>query len=193
MDKALFTTEELLKDNSIINENVSMVKLRPTIIMCQEMHIQPILGSTLYQSIASEIVNNSLTAENEYLLVNYVQSALHYWIMAESPMILAFRFVNKNIERGSDSNNSMASPEEIQRQIDYWRNKAMWYSERITKYLLANSTDYPDYISPSPDIDTILPTFKNYGGGLVLSRRGRCKCAGKDRWLGNIDRNCGCI
>ena len=41
--KALFITEKQLKDASLINENVSMFKLRPTVIMCQEMHIQPII------------------------------------------------------------------------------------------------------------------------------------------------------
>ena len=111
--KALFITEKQLKDASLINENVSMFKLRPTVIMCQEMHIQPIIGSDLYKELQTQIIGNSLSPENETLLADYIQPCLQMWVMMEAPMALGFQFRNKNVERGTDTNSREASIQEL--------------------------------------------------------------------------------
>jgi hypothetical protein len=189
--KALFITEKQLKDASLINENVSMVKLRPTVIMCQEMHIQPIIGSDLYKELQTQIIGNSLTPENEDLLSDYIQPCLQMYVQMEFPMAFGFQLRNKNVERGSDQNSSMASVSELQRLIDYYRGKAEWYAERTTRFILANITDYPAYQSPSGQIDTILPNARNYTAGLVLNNRGCCGDYAK-RYQANYNRDCDC-
>jgi hypothetical protein len=167
MDKALFITETDLKNGTFINENVSMVKLRPLVMMCQEMQIQPIIGSDLYNEIDQQIIDGNLSNENQTLLFEYIQPALKMWVMAESPMILSFRYVNKNVERGQSENNTMASMSELQKQMDYFKNKAQWYSERLTRYIIANVSDYPLY-NANNSIDDIIPSRENYNTGLVL-------------------------
>ena len=143
--KALFITEKQLKDASLINENVSMVKLRPTVIMCQEMHIQPIIGSDLYKELQTQIIGNTLTQENEDLLSDYIQPCLQMWVQMEFPMAFGFQLRNKNVERGTYQNSTQASVGELQRLIDYYKGKAEWYAERITRFILANLNDYPAY------------------------------------------------
>lgn len=187
--KALFITEKQLKDASLINENVSMIKLRPTVIMCQEMHIQPIIGSDLYKELQTQIIGNSLTQENETLLADYIQPCLQMWVMMEAPMILGYQFRNKNVERGTDVNSSQASIQELQRLMDNYRNKAEWYSERITRFLLANTTDYPLFSSPTSNIDTIIPTRRNYTSGMVLGRNGCCGSF-EEKYQANYNRTC---
>lgn len=187
--KALFITEKQLKDASLINENVSMIKLRPTVIMCQEMHIQPIIGSDLYKELQTQIIGNSLSPENETLLADYIQPCLQMWVMMEAPMALGFQFRNKNVERGTDTNSREASIGELQRLMDNYRNKAEWYSERVTRFLLANTTDYPLFNSPSSNIDTIIPTRRNYTGGMVLDRR-TCCGSFEEKYQANYNRTC---
>lgn len=187
--KALFITEKQLKDASLINENVSMIKLRPTVIMCQEMHIQPIIGSDLYKELQTQIIGDSLTPENETLLADYIQPCLQMWVMMEAPMILGYQFRNKNVERGTDVNSSQASIQELQRLMDNYRNKAEWYSERITRFLLANTTDYPLFSSPTSNIDTIIPTRRNYTSGMVLGRNGCCGSF-EEKYQANYNRTC---
>jgi hypothetical protein len=187
--KALFITEKQLKDASLINENVSMFKLRPTVIMCQEMHIQPIIGSDLYKELQTQIIGNSLTQENETLLADYIQPCLQMWVMMEAPMALGFQFRNKNVERGTDQNSTQASVQELQRLMDNYRNKAEWYSERVTRFLLANTTDYPLFSSPTSNIDTIIPTRRNYTSGMVLTRPGCCGSF-EEKYQANYNRTC---
>jgi hypothetical protein len=189
--KALFITEKQLKDASLINENVSMVKLRPTLIMCQEMHIQPILGSDLYKEIANQIIADDLTQENEDLLIDYIQPCLQMFVQMEFPMAFGFQLRNKNVERGTDQNSTQASMSELQRLIDYYKSKAEWYAERITRYILTNITDFPAYQSPSGQIDTILPNRRNYTAGLVLNNYGCCGDYAS-RYQANFNRDCDC-
>lgn len=187
--KALFITEKQLKDASVINENVSMFKLRPTIIMCQEMHIQPIVGSDIYKELQTQIIGNDLSPENETLLSDYIQPCLQMWIMMELPLVLGFQFRNKNIERGTDTNSTQSSVQELQKLMDNYRNKAEWYSERITRFLLANDGDYPLYSNPTSEIDTILPTRRNYTSGMVLDRSGCCGSF-SEKYQANYNRTC---
>lgn len=191
-NKALFITEKALKDASLINENVSMVKLRPTIIMCQEMHIQPIIGSQLYKAIVQEIINDNLSSANQTLLTDYLQPCLQMWVMMESPMILGYQFRNKNIERGTDQNSQQASVSELQKLMDYYRNKAEWYSERTTRYILANLSDFPDYASIAGRVDTIYPNKRNYTAGLVIDKGGCCGSYAQ-RYQGRYNRDCDCF
>lgn len=189
--KALFITEKQLKDASLINENVSMVKLRPTVIMCQEMHIQPIIGSDLYKELQTQIIANTLTQENEDLLSDYIQPCLQMWVQMEFPMAFGFQLRNKNVERGTDQNSTQASVGELQRLIDYYKGKAEWYAERITRFILANLDDYPAYQTPTSDIDTIYPNRRNYTSGLVLDNNRCCGDYAK-RYQANYNRDCDC-
>lgn len=189
--KALFITEKQLKDASLINENVSMVKLRPMVIMCQEMHIQPIIGSDLYKELQTQIIGNTLTQENEDLLSDYIQPCLQMWVQMEFPMAFGFQLRNKNVERGTDQNSTQASVGELQRLIDYYKGKAEWYAERITRFILANLNDYPAYQTPTSDIDTIYPNRRNYTSGLVLDNNRCCGDYAK-RYQANYNRDCDC-
>jgi hypothetical protein len=189
--KALFITEKQLKDASLINENVSMVKLRPTVIMCQEMHIQPIIGSDLYKELQTQIIGNTLTQENEDLLSDYIQPCLQMFVQMEFPMAFGFQLRNKNVERGTDQNSTQASVGELQRLIDYYRSKSEWYAERITRFILANLTDYPAYQTPTAFIDTIYPNRRNYTSGLVLNNNRCCGDYAK-RYQADFNRDCDC-
>ena len=53
MSKALFISENTLIENSVITENVSYTQIRPTLVKVQEMHIQPAVGSALYDELVT--------------------------------------------------------------------------------------------------------------------------------------------
>lgn len=169
--KALFISEAVLIDNSIINENISYTQIRPTIIKAQEMYIQPITGSDLYKDLASKIIAGTITGNNQILLEDYIQPALIQWILVELPYVLAFKYMNKNMVRRSSTESSSMNMEEMRMAMDKLKNDAEWYSERVTKYLQENENLFPLFMNPSSKIDTIIPTGTNYQTGMVLQRR----------------------
>lgn len=170
--KALFISESVLMDNSILNENINYTQLRPTIVKCQEMHIQPILGSDLYNDLAAKIVAGTIAGNNQILVEDKIQPALIQWILVEMPSVLAFKYHNKNMFRRSSTESSQMNMEELKYLMDKMKNDAEWYSERITKYLQQNQSLFPLYLNTSGKIDTIIPVGTNYKTGMALSQRG---------------------
>ena len=73
MSIALFVSEQYLLENSVINENVAYTQIRPTLVKVQDMHIQPALGSALYQQVQGQVVSGSVSALNTTLLEDYMQ------------------------------------------------------------------------------------------------------------------------
>jgi hypothetical protein len=167
--KPLFISEQTLIANSVINENVSYTQIRPTLVKVQEMRIQPIVGSDLYNQISAQVIAGTLSPLNVTLLEDYLQPAMIQWVQFELPMVLAFKYMNKNMARRTSEESSAMSMTEIQRLMDKARNDAEWYSERITKYLDENRASYPLFDNPSEKIDTIKPNKGNYTTGMVLS------------------------
>jgi len=171
--KALFISEQVLIDNSIINENVSYTQIRPTIIKCQEMYIQPVLGSDLYNDLVARRIAGTITGNNLILMEDKIQPALIQWIQAELPSVLAFKYMNKNMFRRNSGESTPLTLNEIQALTDKMKNDAEWYCERITKYLQENQALFPLYQNPSGKIDTIIPAGTNYNTGMALGRRTR--------------------
>jgi len=173
MSKALFISENTLIENSVISENVSYTQLRPTIIKVQEMHIQPTVGSPLYNQLVTQVVAGSLSANNTTLMQTYIQPAIIQWMYFELPMVLAFKFMNKGMDRRNSTESTSMGDSELTRLMNKSKDDAQWYTERITRYLQENHTSFPLFDNPTVAIDTIYPANSAYQTGMVLGRRGR--------------------
>ena len=186
----IFISEQALKDNSIINENVDMKVLLPTIKLAQEKFMLPILGTGLYNEIKTQVSAATVSVLNKTLLDDYIQPALIWWIMAEAPMPLTYKFMNKSVATRSSENASAASLNDLLKLEERFKDNAEWYSQRITNYLLENSTSYPLYLSPGNGIDTIVPKRTMYSTGMYLGSTINKNLPFSDRFQGNIDSNC---
>jgi hypothetical protein len=165
-------SESRLKELSIINGNVDSKLIGPMIIEVQEMHILPILGTALYREIGSQVP--TLTALNKTLVDDYVIPCMIKYIQQEACIDLNFKLTNANV---SQKNTDESTPVDIATSFklsDRFKNKAEWYAERLTLYLIANQSDYPLYTQPGTSIDTIHPRRDNYTCGMVLDSY--CSC-----------------
>ena len=171
MANVLFISESFVKDNTLLHENIDFKFLRPVIILCQDIHLQPKLGSTLYDQLKTQIIGGSLTAANTTLLNDYIQPMLLYWVQAEAPSAISYKFLNKGLMQQSSENSSAASLDEINFISQKYKDKAEWYTERLVAYLLENDSDYPAYQNPDDGLDVIQPETRVYTSGMYLGRR----------------------
>jgi len=167
-----------------------MKLLLPTIKLAQEKYVLPILGTALYNELKTQITNATLTVLNETLLDDYIQPCLIWWIMAESPMPLTYKFMNKSVATRSSENANAASLNDLLKLEERFKDNAQWYSQRVANYLLENSTQYPLYLNPGNGIDTIVPKKSVYSTGMFLGNTKSKNLPFKDRFQGNIDSNC---
>ena len=173
MANVLFISESFVKDNTLLHENIDFKFIRPVIILCQDIHLQPKLGTTLYNELKPQIIGNSLTSLNTTLLNDYIQPMLLYWVQAEAPSAIRYKFLNKGLMQQGSENSQTASLDEINFISQKYKDKAEWYTERLVSYLLEYSTDYPAYTNPDDGLDVIQPDTRTYTTGMYLGRMPR--------------------
>ena len=139
---ALFVSEQFIKDTTVIDENVDMKLIRDTIELCQEKYVLPLVGTGIYNQIQSQITSSTVSADNVTLLDTYIQKALKYWVLYEGVDVFTFKFQNKSIVKKNSENSSPIDLEDIRRIMEKWRTNAEMYSQRVTDFLIANSTSY---------------------------------------------------
>lgn len=164
----LFISETTLKDRSLLQDNVDPKLIRPTIKQCQDMYIEPILGTGLYRELQDQIEDATLTALNIKLLDFYITDCLSWYVASEMVMSLGFKLTNKNVLRKSSENSNEASLSELFDLMNYYKNKAEWYAQRISDYLCENIVDYPLYNNPGSGVDIIQPNSSSYSTGMYL-------------------------
>lgn len=173
MAYTLLIGETYLKDSSYIDENVDVKLIRNSILESQELRILPILGTGLYNELMTQYTPpTTVTALNQTLVNTYIKPALKYWVLLDSALILTFKVMNKSVVKRTAENTETIQSSDLDMLMDHFRIRAEVYSEKLTKYLLANSTSYPLYTNPGNSIDTEYPKRNNYTQGLYLGGTG---------------------
>ena len=78
MTDVFIISEENLRQFTDINNNVDSKLLKNAVREAQDIEIQRLLGTKLYNAILAKIQTNTLTGDYEYLVLQWVQNALLY-------------------------------------------------------------------------------------------------------------------
>lgn len=175
-----FISEESLKDTTILNENVDPKLIAPAIVEAQDIHIQTLIGSGLYDKmktlVASGGISQAANAAYKTLLDSYIQPALKYYVLAELVFPMTVKFMNKSVASRNSDNASSIPLDEVARTMEHYKTKAEWYGKRLINYLRDNVIPIPEYTSiVTPGFSTIIPKSTSYTSGMYLGD-GDCGC-----------------
>lgn len=163
----LFISEQYIKDTSYVDENVDVKLLQSNILETQDFRILHILGTNLYNSLKNT-ASASWTTDQRTLVNDYIAPALKYWVLHDGAYLFQFKIMNKGVLKRNAENAESVDINELDRLMDFFKNRAEFYSERITKFLLQNSTTYPLYLNYGGNVDSIAPKMQNYTQGINL-------------------------
>jgi hypothetical protein len=165
---AFFVSEQDVKKNTPIDENVDSKILQTAMRTAQDIYIRDIIGSGLYDKICDDI-NGAGLAGNYLTLVNkYIAPCLYHYIVTESMLPMTFKMMNKSVmTRGSDNSNPVDIDQLTRIEREY-QHKAEYYAQRLRDYLMENNTLFPLYLNPGSGIDTINPHQQDMLGGFYL-------------------------
>jgi Na+/H+ antiporter NhaB len=138
-----FISIELLKDQSVINENVDSKLLQPTLIMVQDIYLKQVVGKELYAELITQINAESVTALNTTLLTDYIQPYLINKVVSELVIDVNYKVKNKALMVGSSDNAQPLDTTGMSIIQTKYRNIAESYRVNLVDYLLDNFTDYP--------------------------------------------------
>ena len=145
-----------LKDKSIIDDNVDMKKLNPTIKNVQLLKIKPLLGTNLYDLIVSQASTATLSVNNKFLLDEHIRVIMANYIVSQSTDILKYRFMNKGVFSKSPEGAQNTDLKELQYLSDNYKNIAESYAAEMILYIQRDTSKYSAYLTNS-GIDKVKP------------------------------------
>jgi hypothetical protein len=166
-NKVLFLSVDYLRDNTVINGNVDSELLEPFILLAQNVHVEPIVGTKLYKEIITSIEGDTLAGANKTLVDDYLQPALVQWALYESLPFINYKLTNKAISTKNSDNSDAVALDELHYLRTNVRDVAEYMSERATKFIKANTDLYPLFLD-NVECDEIRPNKSNYFSGIVI-------------------------
>ena len=164
MATALFINRTDLVKNSILDGTVDTDKFIQFIKVAQQIDIQNLLGTDLYNKISADIIAGTLSGNYLTLVNTYVQPTLIWFAQMNYIPFAAYQIKNGGVFKHSSETAQNVDKNEVDYLVGKAREYANYYSTRLVDYLCFNDNLFPEYNSNSdddiyPDTDT---TFKGW-------------------------------
>ena len=166
----LFITRNDIIKNTPLQGAVDADRLLPFIRTAQEKYILNLLGTVLYNKLQDDVESQTaFTGIYQTLMEEYVKPTLIWYACVEYIPFSATQFKSEGAVKYK-SEQSEAVPKS---EIDYLGQKAQdnaeWYATRLQDYLIAYSTQIPEFLESVGNTTQIYPDQSNqYFGGINL-------------------------
>lgn len=148
MRNVLLISEDTIKTQSGLNDNIWGKSLLPAIREAQEIGLQSIIGSCLYQRLCSMVADGSIIdSENvayKNLLDEYISYYLIYRTIADLIPVIGTKLGNIGVVISNDEHMVNLTEDERSRVDTYYEYRADFYCKRLQEYLLNNKELYSE-------------------------------------------------
>jgi hypothetical protein len=169
----LLISEETLKNDSLISENMDVSMIVPTLIAVQDMYILPVLGSRLFDGLKFRIYEDTLTNDDRFILDNYIKGAIINGVLSEGAITFVYKYMNKTVAQNGGENQQPTSLKEIQYLKTFYADRMQMYLTRLSHFLCHNDQTYPEF--SANDFPDVHPTKRAYSRGIYLGRKNTSK------------------
>lgn len=138
INNVLLISEDTIKSQSNLSDNCWGKFLLPAIREAQEIRLQAVIGTNLYQSLLEKVSAGTVVDQYKDLLDYYVQPVLLYQVLSDVIDVLDVKLANLGTIRSRDEYVDNISDEERVRLKTNYEYKADWYVKRLQQYLLDN-------------------------------------------------------
>jgi hypothetical protein len=166
MAQVLFVSPADVIKRTGINGNVDRDQMIQFIKIAQDIHIQNILGTKLFNKIASDIDGDTLTGNYLTLFTDYIQDMVIHWAAIEILPYIHFKVANGGIYTKSAENGTTISKQDLDYLVQKERDIAEHYSRRFVDHLAFYSSRYPEYNTSSTD-DMYPSKNQNFNGWVL--------------------------
>lgn len=172
-----FITQQDLKDDTVIQNNLESKLVAPFIQVAQDIHIVKILGKALSDALLADLVINAegiteAVAARFITLLPYVKKAHNYCTAGEATPFLAVRITNKGVNRRSSDHSSPASENEVKGIKIKFDNYAQYYKKQLECFLLDNESTYPEFRQDDADCeDDCITSRSQYFSGFQFDKQ----------------------
>jgi len=150
MATALFISLDELKKNTAISGNIDGDKLLPSIRAVQQIELEPLLGTDLYNKLSELIIANNVTGDYLTLKNNYIHNVLIHMAVSYYLPYSSYIITNGGVSKwtGGDNRDGL-SLSELTFLVNKEESIAEMYKKRLIDYLCNNSSKFPEYSTNS--------------------------------------------
>lgn len=138
MDSTIVSVEQL-KLLTSISDTMDVTLLQPHLLISQQMNVEPILGTALYDDIINRWDNNTLTGNTQTLYEEYIVPAIAYGAWASSVPFLAYKTQRSGIQTQTSPDNTAVTSEELSLYMARVDNMKTYYCNRLNDYLIKDN------------------------------------------------------
>ena len=164
-----FITTEYLRSVVPIEQNVDDARLVPYIIQGQDLYVQGVIGESGYNALKDGITGNTLTSDEVYLMLNFIQPMVANYAFYLAIPHIAYKPTNKSISKESSEYSQPLDLEEMKYLRNGVKDVAEFYTRRMVKYLNDYSNLFPWYSSPQSK-DNLPRSSQSYFSGIYTPR-----------------------
>lgn len=169
----LLISETVLKDNSILTDNIDFKNVRPSISYVQDTTLQQTMGTKLFREVQRQVYNavnsgGSIESRISTLLDDYIEDILVNGVVAESVWDLVYKFGNLTVLKNHGDNEKSINEKEVNRLVQRYKNRMEWYVNRLDEYLCENQVLYPEF-NQNVNED-VRPSRKPYRSAIFTGR-----------------------
>ena len=174
MTTTLLISEAKVRAFSDLNESVDNSLITNGIREAQDIVIQPIIGTKLYNTLITKIDNNSVSSSYATLIDDYIQPALVYASIYNATEAVYVRTRNNGLLTPTGGENSVNVDKTIydsKRQSIF--NKQQFYSDQLSRYLSENFNQFPE-LGENTLLYQFVPDYgSQYRSPIVMQRNTR--------------------
>ena len=174
MTTTLLISEAKIRAFSDVNESVDDSLMVNAIREAQDIVMQPIMGTKLYNTLIEKIDNNSLSGSYQTLVDDYIQPALIYASLYNITENVYVRTRNNGLltpTGGENSVNVDKTMYDTKRQSI--SNKQQFYSDQLSRYLNEKYNLFPE-LGENTELYQFIPDYASqYRSPIVMQRNTR--------------------
>ena len=136
MTNILLISEDKIKTESALNDNVWGKFLLPAIREAQDINLTQIIGQSLLDEIYTRVIANTVTGDYKTLLEDYIQPYLLYQVQANIIPTLNVKLANIGTVLTGDEHVEKLSKADVDNLMQNIQYRADFYARRLQQYLL---------------------------------------------------------
>lgn len=153
MSKVYLISEDVLKSETILNDNVGSEYFVPAIETSQDIYLQQLIGTELLDRLYSDIANGTLKEPYKELLDDHITNYLKYMVLSEITVPISYKYRNAGVVQANGDHYQQTTLRDAQMVANHYTLRANFYAERMSKFLCTNSDKFPEYKSTRNSAD----------------------------------------
>ena len=172
MAYALFITRNDIIKNTPLQGAIDADALLPFVRTAQDKYLKNLLGTILFDYLQAQIVANTVSSLSAYyqdLLDDHIKNTLLWYSCVEYIPFSNIQFKSNGAVKQQSEQGIAPSKNEIDYLKQSAQENADYYALRLQNYLIAYSTEIPQYLQSIGNATQIYPDQSNqYFAGLNL-------------------------